>query len=146
MASPLIAQGTLNRLRASVVFTDHSELNVTSPYLGRAGIRLSLEGESTLFISTMTGAVTSPEPYMTASLVMALLKSQPLSDAYKQRMELNALLGECTVRPDATPLSPYQLINCAIENVRELNFSGEDADYMVTIKGYYLVNSSLFDF
>jgi hypothetical protein len=35
------------------------------------------------------------------------------------------------------------LINVAIEGVRELSFSGEDAGYAVTCRGYYLINSSL---
>jgi|SRR5215472_16204890 len=143
--NPLIAQGTLNRLRASVVWTSFPQLNVTASFLGREGVRLALEGETTTFINTMTGAVTSPEPYMPVSLVMNLLKTQSLSSLYKQQMELNALLGDGTVRPDSITLPPYGIINCAIQSVRELNFSGEDAGFAVTIRGYYPVNSSLFN-
>lgn len=145
MANPLVSQGVLNRLRASVVWPAFPGLNVTAPFLGEEGIRLTLEGESTTFINTMTGAVTSPEPYMAVSLVINLLKTQPLANAYKAQMEIAALLGEGTVRPDASTLSPYQLINCAIESVRELNFSGRDAGFAVTIKGYYTVNNALFN-
>lgn len=145
MANPLIVQGTLNRLRGSVVWNDFPQLNITAPFLGKEGIRLALEGESTVFLGTMTGAVTSPEPYMMVSLVLNLLKTQNLSDLYKKQMELLATIGDCTVRPDAATLSPYNLINMAIEGVRELSFNGEDAGYAVTCKGYYPVNSSLWD-
>lgn len=141
--NPLISQGTLNRLRASVVWSAFPQLNVTAPYLGKEGIRLSLEGESTTFIGTMTGAVTSPEPYMMISMAMNLLKTQQLADAYKRQMQNSALLGDGVVRPDSAILSPYSLINCAIESVRELDFSGGDAGYAVTVKGYYLVNNDL---
>jgi len=144
-SNPLIAQGTLNRLRASVVWTSFPALNVTPPFLGREGIRLALEGESTTFINTMTGAVTSPEPYMAVSLVMNLLKTQALAGAYKAQMEFNALLGDGTVRPDSATLPPYGIINCAIQSVRELNFSGEDAGFAVTVRGYYPVNADLFN-
>lgn len=144
MANPLIAQGTLNRLRASVVWPGFASLNVTSSYLGKAGIRLSLQGETTLYIPTMTGQVTSPEPYMRVEMEMALLKTQALSNAYKQQMETSSLLGDGTVRPDAATLGPYQIVNCSIMSIRGLDFSGENADFTVTIGGYYYINSTLF--
>lgn len=141
--NPLVAQGTLNRLKASVVWNDFPQLNVTASFLGEEAIRLGLEGESTTFINTMTGAVTSPEPYMAVSLSMNLLKTQQLADLYKQQMESSAQLGAGIVRPDSVALSPYPLINCAIQSVREQAYSGRDAAWVVTCKGYYLINSSL---
>ena len=57
--NPLIPQGTVNRLRGSVIWNDFPQLNVTAPYLGTDGIGFSLDGESTVFLPTMTGAVTS---------------------------------------------------------------------------------------
>ncbi len=141
--NPLISQGTLNRLRGSVVWEDFPALNVTAPFLGKEGIRLSLEGESTVFINTMTGAVTSPEPYMVCNMTLNLLKTQNLADMYKRQTELSALLGNGTVRSDSSVLSPYPLINCAIQSVRELNFSGDDAGYVVSVKGYYNINQAL---
>ncbi len=143
--NPLIAQGTLNRVRASIVWSSFPSLNVTAPYLGRAGIRLSLDGESTLFIPTMTGAVTSPEPYQMITCTIHLLKSQQLASLYKGQMEVSALIGDGTIRPDSVTLAPYQIINCAIQSVRELGFAGDDADFAVAIRGYYLVNSSMWD-
>lgn len=141
--NPLVAQGTLNRLRASVTWTNFPQLNVTASYLGKMGIRLALDGESTLFIPTMTGAVTSPEPYMSITLTIHLLKTQQLAALYKAQMEATALIGDGTVRPDASTLPPYQITNCAIESVRELNFAGDDAEFAVTCKGYYLINNNL---
>jgi hypothetical protein len=143
--NPLIPQGTLNRVRASVVWPSFPNLNVTASYLGRQGIRLALDGESTLFIPTMTGAVTSPEPYMMITMTMHLLKSQNLAALYKAQMEDTALIGDGTVRPDAATLPVYPIINCAIQSVRELNFAGDDADFAVAIRGYYLVNASMWD-
>lgn len=118
---------------------------MTAPYLSKEGIRLTLQGESVLYLPAMTGAVTSQEPYMMIEATLNLLKSQALADQYKRQMELNALLGDGTIRPDATPLSPYQITNCAIKSIRELDFSGEHAVFAVTIGGYYLINSSLFN-
>ena len=143
-SNPLIAQGSLNRLRASVTWPSFPALNVTAPYLSKAGVRLSLQGESTLYLPTMTGAVTSPEPYMMIELVINLLKTQGLASQYKAQMEQSAALGNGSVRADSITLGIYQVVNCAIKSVRELDFSGENADFAVTIGGYYLVNASLF--
>lgn len=143
MPNPLVDQGTLNRLRGSVVVADSPELNVTASYLGEAGIAMSLEGVTTTFINTMAGAVTSPEPYMIGSIVVNLLKTQGLSDIYKQRMESDARIGQITVRPDAATLGNYVFVNCAIESVAPMSLNGRDAGFGVTIKGYYNVNSSL---
>ena len=143
--NPLIDQGVLNRILGSVTWNNFPGLNVTAPFLDKEGINLRLEGESSLQHGTMTGLVQSPEPYMAISVVIALLKTQQLSDLYKAQMEDTALIGDGTVRPDAATLPVYPIINCAIQSVRELNFAGDDADFAVAIRGYYLVNSSLWD-
>jgi len=141
--NPLIAQGTLNRLRGSVVVPSFSTLNVTSPYLGKAGIKLSLDGETTTMIPSMTGTVTSPEPYQMASVTIDLLKTNGLAALYKAQMENNSVIGNITVIPDTSALPTYQMINCAIESVRELDFAGENASFMVVIRGYYIVNNAM---
>jgi len=147
MANPLIPQGILNRVRASIIWTSFPQLNVTAPYLGRAGISLAPEGPATVFLPTMTGAVPSMEPYQKMTLTVNLLRTQMLADLYKQQMESSSLVGDGVVRPDIQTggIGVYQLSNCAIENFRELSFAGGDAGFMVLIGGYYNINSTLFD-
>jgi hypothetical protein len=145
MPNPLIAQGSLNKVRASVTWPSFPALNVTAPFLSKEGIRLTLQGESTLYLPTMTGAVTSQEPYMMIECVINLLKPQSLANQYKQQMENTSLLGDGSIRPDAVALGVYQIVNASIKSVRELDFSGEHAVFAVTIGGYYLINSSLFN-
>lgn len=144
-SNPLISQGTLNRLRGSITVTNLPNLNVTASYLGEEGIGLALEGESTTFINTMTGAVTSPEPYMLCSVTVGMLRTQGLANQYKSQMELLSTIGPITVYPDASTLASYPLTNCAIESVKEMKFAGKDPYFMVTLKGYYNINSSLFN-
>lgn len=141
--NPLVAQGVINRLRASVVWNAIPDLNVTPSYLGEEGISLRLEGDATTRMNTMTGTVTSPEPYMPATVTIALIRSQFLADLYKQQMETNTLLGDCTIRPDASTLSPYQIYNCSLSSVNELQFNGRNAGWVVTATGFYLLNSVL---
>ena len=145
MALPLVPQGTLNRIAASLVIPDFPQLNVTAPFLGKEGIGVAFQGDITTMIPTMTGTVTSPEPFQMATVLVRLLKTQPLSDAYKQQLESSSLLGDITVRPDSKTLSPYQILNCAIMTVGDLSFNGTDAGYGVHIAGYYPVNANLFD-
>jgi hypothetical protein len=145
MPNPLIAQGTLNRVRASIVWPSNASLNVVASYLGRDGVRLALDGEATQFFPTMTGAVTSQEPMMMVTCTIHLLKSQPLAGLYKAQMETNSLIGDGTVRGDASTLPPYQILNCAIQSIRELIFAGTEPEFAVTVRGYYLVNSTMWD-
>lgn len=146
MTNPLISQGTLNRLKASIVWNNNSSLNVTPSFLNKEGIRLSLDGEATKFFPTQTGAVTSPEPYMMITVTVNLLKTQSLSAQYKAQFELSTLLGDGVVRPDtSTGLTPYEITNCALEGVPQQSFNGEDPGWVVSIRGYYLINSSLWD-
>lgn len=144
----LVDQGVLQRVRASISWVNAPELNITASFLGRDAIRLALDGETTVYLPTMTGAVTSREPYMMITVTAHLLKTQPLADAYKARWEVNANLGNGTVRPDVpagTGIGPFDIMNCSISGIRELDFSGASADLPISFRGYYLINSSLFD-
>lgn len=143
--NPLVAQGSLNRLKASIVIPGFPELNITPSYLGREGIGLSLEGDATGIIPSMAGIVTSPEPYMIVTLSAHLLKSQSLASAYKAQMEDTTLLGDITCYTDSVTFGPYQLNNMSIQAVAPLNFSGADAGFGLMLKGYYLINASLWD-
>lgn len=143
--NPLIPQGTLNRIRGSIIIPDNPQLNVSASFLGKGGIGLSFEGESTTFIGTMAGVVTSPQPYIMVSVTINLLKTQGLANQYEAQRLSNSLIGQITVKGDASTLNDYTTLNCAIETVRELSFSGEDAGYVVSIKGYYPINNSLWN-
>lgn len=143
--NPLIDQGTLNRIRGSVVFPDAPELNVTAPYLGKEGISLAIEGNAVDYLESMTGAVTSPGVYMMATCTLRLLKSQAFSDQFKLRMESNALVGDFVVTPDATTFSPITIQNGAISGMGDIAMGGTTAEVNIMLRGYYLVNAVLFD-
>ena len=145
--NPLVPQGTLNRLIASISWVTYPALNITVSFLGRQAIVLTIDGELTTALPTMTGLVTSPEPYAVATFSAHLVRTQPLVAAYKAQMESSTLLGNCTVRPDVDPslggLTPYPLYNCSITGLREMPFAGTEEGWMITFKGYYLLNAAL---
>ena len=143
MPNPNIPQGVVNLLLASVTVQNFTALNVTPSYLGRNGIELAFDGEATIMIPTLTGTVTSPQPYQMVTVRISLLKTQSLSQTYEAQRQTQSTIGNITVRPDTVTLQPYDLINCAIETVGALQFSGQNADYGVSIRGYYPVNNSL---
>jgi hypothetical protein len=76
---------------------------------------------------------------------MHLLKTQSLADAYKRQQETNTLLGNISVTTDAATLGDYALQNCSITGIGELNFAGAEPGYQVTIGGYYIINSNLWN-
>ena len=144
MPNPLIDQGTLNKLRASIVFTNFPQLNVVSANLGKEAIRLALDGPASSYLATMTGAVPSPEPYQIVTVTANLVKSEPIANTFKTQFENSVLLGPVTIRSDAVTLGVYYLINCVLENVREQSYAGEDPVFAVTIKGTYYINTAYF--
>jgi len=143
-SNPQIQQGTLNRLLASVVYADFTQLNVTSGYLAREAISLSFDGDTSLLIGTLTGAVTSPEPYIYGTVTMHLLRTQALGEAYSSQIRTNTTLGSVTVYPDTQVLQPFQLNNCVLMSIQETAFDGTQAGLVVRLRGVYNINSTLF--
>lgn len=145
MPNPNQPQGTLNRLVGSVLIPNFPELNVTPEFLGDEGISIAFQGETTTMINTMTGQVTSPEPYQPVAVTVHLLKTQFLSGLYKDKIEADARVGDVVVRVDTRAFPPYQFFNCAIQNVAEIRANGRDAGYRVTMQGFYQINNNVWD-
>lgn len=145
MPNPNIPQGTLNRLFTSLTVQQFPNLNVTASFLNKDMIRVSFDGEATTFLPTATGAVTSGEPFQMITVTVHLLKTQQLSQLYEQQRQTKSAIGDITVRGDVQGggLQPYDFTNCAIQGVRELPFDGQDAGYVVTIRGYQLINNAM---
>lgn len=143
--NPLVTQGTLNRLRGSVVIPSFTNLNVTAGYLGTGGISLSLDGDATQMIDTMTGLVTSPEPYIGATITLNLLRTQGFSETWRQQWENSSLIGQVTVHTDTASLPHFDFQNCAITKVPSFGFDGRSADFMVEIRGIYYINNALWN-
>lgn len=143
MANPLIAQGTLNRLRGSVVYASYPQLNVIAPYLAKEAISIAFDGDTSLLLGTLTGAVTSPEPYTFGTVTMHLLRSQFLAEAYKAQIETNTTMGTVSIFSDSTTLLPFTLQNCILMSLQELTFDGTQPSFIVRLRGVYNVNATM---
>jgi hypothetical protein len=144
MAFTFQPPGPLNRLRASVVFANFPELNVTSSFLTTEGIRLALEGNATDLLPAMVSLVSSPAPYLSATITMSIVRSSALANLYKLQFEDNTLMGIVTIWPDTDVIPVYTINNVALESVREMAFAGMEAAMVVTARGYYNVNTGFF--
>jgi len=144
MAFQFTPPGVLNRLRASVTYATAPELNITSNFLTTEGIRLALEGNATDLLPAMVSLVSSPAPYLSATLTMSIVRSSAIAQLYKLRFENVTLMGMVTVFPDTDVLNPFILNNVALETVREMAFAGMEPALVVTARGYYNVNTGFF--
>jgi hypothetical protein len=144
MAFQFTPPGVLNRLRASVTITNFPQLNVTSGFLTTEGIRLALEGNATDLLPAMVSLVSSPAPYLSATITMSLVRSSTLASLYKIQFEDTTLMGLITVWPDTDVLTPFVINNVALESVREMAMAGMEAAMVVTARGYYNVNTGFF--
>jgi len=143
--NPLINLGKLNRLRGTVLIPLYPQLNITAPSLGRDGIKLALEGNTTDMLPQMVAQVQSQNVYMPAMITIALVKTTPLANLFKRQWELDSNIGDITFRSDASQLDPYEFSNCAIERAPGLDASGTSALLEIVISGTYYINSNLFN-
>ena len=139
-----VSQGTLNRLLTNATFPNYPSLNCTASYMGKQAIRITFNSAATTQLPTMTGAVQSPEPYRAVTLTINLLKTQGTSGIWLAQEQLNTLLGPVTLYLDSAVLPSIPLFNAAIEGIQDLTGSGADADYMVRVNAFMVVNAALY--
>jgi hypothetical protein len=145
-SNPLIDQGVLNRIKASISWTNFSNLNVTAPFLDRDMISFRRTGPATTSHPTATGLVKSPEAYVPIQITIALLRTQPLAAAYQLQEQSSTLLGPGTVYPDVTTgISPWNILNMSIDNLGDMLLNGTTPIYGVECSGYYVLNNNLFN-
>lgn len=145
MPNPMIPVGVLNRVRASIKFSNHSELNVSASYLAKEGVELVFQGNMTDFLPAMTGAVQSPQPYMIMQAKVHLVRSQALAAQYKTQWETNTAIGDAKLYSDSSTFGDFELLNTAITNVQDMSFAGGQPGVAITITGTYYINSEMWD-
>jgi hypothetical protein len=142
--SLLINQGTLNRLRGSVVYGLFPNLNVTASYLAKEAISVSFDGDFAQLLPSLTGGVSSPEPYVFSTVTIHMLRSQSLANAYKIQNEVSSLVGPVSVIGDSSKLNAFAIENTVIQSFQELTFDGNQPGFVVRLRGVYNVNAALY--
>lgn len=141
--APIVPQGTLNRVRASVVVTNTPSLNITSSYMGQSFVSVSFQGDFAQLIGTGTGGVTSPEPYVMATVTVSILRTQSLGNAWFSQTQANSAIGPITVYSDTSAFQAIPLDNCVIRGFDPGAFDGKDPVSRLTLEGIFYINSSL---
>lgn len=143
--NPLIPQGTLNRVRCSIIVPNYPGLNITAPYMGRNFATISFDGDFTKLIGTGTGAVVSPEPYVEASIVVGILRTQALAASWRSQWEDTGNIGSVDVHSDTAAFPKFTISTAVIQHFDPNAFDGEDPVSRLTLRGIYYINNALWN-
>jgi hypothetical protein len=131
--NPGIARGVLNRVKCSVVLPSFPSLNIISANMGRSMARISFTGDLVNQISTGTGLVNSPEPFVRATITIA----QILADSNVE---------DATIYSDTSTFPPIALQSVVANHMDPGPFDGTSPDFMLILSGALPVNNNLWTF
>ena len=142
-SNPLIAQGTLNRVRCSIVVPSYPSLSITSPYMGSSFASLDFSGPFSMLIPTATGAVNSPEPYVEGTISVGLLRTQSLALSWLNQAQTLSDLGAVTIHSDTAAFPAATIYTTVIQELNPGAFDGRDPVVRLVLRGIYYANNDL---
>jgi hypothetical protein len=144
--NPGIARGVLNRVRCSVVVPNFPSLNIISANMGRSLARISFSDNLVNQIATGTGLVNSPEPYIRATITIALLRTQQISAAWFQQILQDSQIQEATIYSDTSVFPPIALQDVVANHIDPGPFDGTSPDFQLVLAGALPVNNNLWTY
>ena len=144
--NPGIARGVLNRVRCSVVVPGFSSLNVIPANMGRSLARIAFSDNLVNQIPTGTGLVNSPEPYVRATITIALLRTQQVSVSWFNQILQDSNIGEATIYGDSSVFPPIALQDVVANHMDPGPFDGTNPDFMLVLAGALPVNNNLWTY
>lgn len=144
MANPNIIPAPLNRVRANVNIPSAQNLNVTAPYLGEDGISATFAGDVATQLMGLVSTVNSEEPYVVSQININLIKSLALATQWMQRIQDSPSLGSVTIISDTATFPSLTFYNCVITKVGDVSMAGKQAQFQITISGYWAISNDLF--
>lgn len=145
MSNPRIPQGVINRVRASIDFPDYPALRISASYLTTEGISVDISplGEP---IPSMTGVVSSPQPYTMMTITANLQRSQSLAQQFRNQIEKNTYLNTAKLYSDTSTLGDFTLNDVQIVNLGALPMNGKNADFALQFTGTWYINEDMWIF
>lgn len=141
--NPGIARGVLNRVKTSVVVPSNSSLNVISANMGRSLARISFNGQLVNQFATGTGLVNSPEPFVMATITIALLRTQPIAAAWFAQILQDSNVEDATIYSDTSTFPPIALQSVVASHMDTGPFDGTSADFVLVLAGALPINNAL---
>jgi hypothetical protein len=141
--NPKIAQGSLNRVRCSIVIPGYPALNISSSYMGKNFASINFEGNFDEQIETGTGVVTSPEPYVMATVTVDLLRTQALAYNWLNQATTLSDLGPISIFSDTSAFPEIDLDTTVIRNCEPGVFDGKNPVVRLTLRGVLYANNNL---
>jgi len=146
LTNPGIARGVLNRVRCSVVVPGNTALNITAPNMGRQLARIAFEGQLVNQIPTATGLVNSPEPYVICTVTIALLRTQPIANAWFAQIQTNSNVQNVTIHSDTSAFPPIALQDVVVSRIDPGPYDGTNPDFQLVLRGALPVNNNLWSY
>jgi len=138
-----IARGVLNRIKCSVVVPSYPSLNVIPANMGRSLARIAFNGQLVNQIPTGTGLVNSPEPFVMATITIALLRTQPIAAAWFSQIQLDSNIQDATIYSDTSTFPAIALQSVVASHMDTGPFDGTSADFQLVLSGAFPVNSAM---
>lgn len=142
--NPMIPQGTINRVRGSIVVPSFPALNVTAGYLSKKLITLMPETNAVEQEDTVTGFVNNPEVRVPYTITVGLLRTQSLFEAWQTQMKTQAPIGRIVVHSDTSAFPAVTVHNVSILKCTPGQF-GVESDSELLMRGYVYVNNYLWN-
>lgn len=143
--NPLIAQGTLNRVRCHIVVPALTALNITASYMVKNFATISFDDAFSDQIPTGTGIVNSPAPYVLASISVGLIRTQSLALAWLNQVNATAILGDVVVHSDTAAFPSITVNNASILHIQPGPYDGMDPTVQLALRGIYYTNNDLWN-
>ena len=143
MANPNLIPSPLNRVRANVSIPDNANLNVTASYLGADGISVTFQGAIATQRMGLTSTINSEEPYVPTQVRISLVKSLALTGQWMTQIQNAPTLGTLTIQSDTAEFPAITLYNTVITNIADVSMAGKQAEFVITISGYWSVSNDL---
>lgn len=144
MPAPLVPQGNLNKVRASIVVSGNNALSINSSFLGKDMIDVQL-GDSSELIGTATGAVVSPNPYAMATISVHLLKTNGAANRWLTQAKSDCNIGQVSVHSDTSAFDSIEVEQCILKNINPGKLNGTEPTLVLMLEGVVPLNSTLWD-
>ncbi len=142
---PIVQQGTLNRVRASVVIPSFPQLNVLASYMSNSFVSAKPQGDFAELIETATGGVPSPEPFVKMLITVGLLRTQNRGEIWQEQAEVGSYIGDVVVHSDTSAFLQRTYYDCIIQKIDPEAYDGRNPENRLTIIGIYRINNSLWN-